>query len=134
MRFGGSVLGFLVLTLAALPASGQTLSANMTPLQVGIACAPPPVLVSESADAIRVLGAQNSEPKTLLGELDLLVLNAGFARGLAVGQEFFLRRLNIAPDMPTVSAWPVVTSGWISIIAVNDTTAIANVLRTCGPI
>jgi hypothetical protein len=134
MRFGGYVLGTLALTLTALPSSGQTLSANMSPLQIGIACAPPPILALESPEAIRVLGAQNSEPKTLLGEQDLLVLNGGFAGGLVVGQEFFLRRLDINPSMPGVSAWPIVTSGWISIIAVNDTTAIANVLRTCGPI
>jgi hypothetical protein len=137
MRFGGNVLGTLVLgltALTALPASGQTLSANMSPLQLAIACAPPPKLAPEPQDPIRVLGAQHAEPKTLLGEQDLLVLDGGFAKGLVVGQEFFVRRLNVDPGMYGVQVWPIITSGWVSIIAVNNTTAIANVLRTCGPI
>ena len=137
MRFGGIVPAALVLGLVASdvsPASAQTLSANLTPIQIGIACAPPPRLVPESTDAVRVLGAQHAEAKEVLGDQDLLVLGGGAARGLAIGQEYFVRRISPDPSMHGVTMWPAVTSGWIRVIAVNENTAIAHVQRTCGPI
>ncbi|MCC7417820.1 MAG: hypothetical protein IT176_11835 [Acidobacteria bacterium] len=141
MRFGGFSLMTLLAGLAALaapaveaqaPGAGARLSA----LQIGIACAPPPVAVAVPRDAVRVLGAQAPEPRTVLGATDRVVLSGGTANGLAVGQRFFVRRPMVDPllhagrDHP----WPQQTTGWVTIAAADATTAIATVDNACGPI
>ena len=134
MRSGWYVLAALVLGLAARPAPAQTLSADLSPLQLGIACAPPPVRVRESLDVIRVLGAQASEPRAVMGIGDMIVLSGGATRGVAVGQEYFVRRLLVDPSVHGEDDWPTHTSGWLTIVAVNATTAIAAVENACGAI
>ena len=136
MRLGGFTFAIILTGLGTLPASAQALGDNLSALQIAIACAPPPVAAKERPDAVRVLGAQASEPKTILGQTDRLVLSGGSARGIAVGQEYFIRRLIVDPAVPGKKdrAWPVHTSGWITIVAVSETTAIATVRNMCSAI
>ena len=134
MRLGGILIATTALFLWAAPAPAQNLGTGLSALQIGVACAPPPALVMEPHDAIHVLGGQDSEGRQALGDQDRVILSAGVARGLAVGQEYFLRRVNIDPSVPGMRYGPTTTSGWVTIAAVNDNNAIATVERPCGPI
>jgi hypothetical protein len=51
-----------------------------------------------------------------------------------LGQRFFVRRANQSGAAYDEQPHNPVTAGWISIVAVNETTAIANVDHVCGPI
>jgi hypothetical protein len=128
----GVLITTLAFTLTAAAASAQSASEALTPLQKGVACAPPVAAPDPPPDAIRVLGSQASEPHRLNGSADTLILSGGTARNLAIGQQFFVRELRQAlrgERMRTVT-----TAGWIRIVSVNETTAIASVLNACGPI
>jgi hypothetical protein len=135
MRVGRFTFALLLISAAALPASAQSLGADLSPVQIAVACAPPPVTQSPQTDPMRVLGAQASELKSVLGVGDTIVIGAGANRGVAAGQEYFVRRLIVDPSLPAKNrTWPVHTSGWLTIVAANDTTAIAAVQNVCGPI
>lgn len=136
MKPGHYFLTTILIAAAALPAGAQALGDNLTATQIAMACAPPPMAATEPAEPIRVLGAQASEPKSVLGDTDLIVLSGGSARGVAQGQEYFVRRLIVDPAARNskLRPWPLHTGGWVTIVAVNETTAIAAVQNTCGPI
>jgi hypothetical protein len=134
MRFGGYFLTAFVIALAARPSAAQTLSADLTPIQIGVACAPPPLKASENLEAIRVLGAQESEPRALLGLEDTIVVGGGTSRGVSVGAQYFVRRLVVDPSVHGEDQWPVHTSGWVTIVAADERTSIASVVKACGPI
>lgn len=127
----GSLITTIVLTLTST-AFAQTSGDKLSALQKGIACAPPVVATEPAADAIRVLGSQAPEPHGLSGNADMLVLNAGTARSLAIGQQYFVRE--VRPALRGGRVRSVTTSGWITVVSVNETTAIASVLNACGPI
>lgn len=130
MRSGG-LITIIALTLAA-GTFAQTSGDTLTPLQKGIACAPPVIAADPAPDAIRVLGSQASEPHGVNGNGDMLVLSGGTARGMAIGQQYFVRELRPALRGERVRA--VTTGGWIRVVAVNEKTAIASVVNACGPI
>jgi hypothetical protein len=128
-----TILGVAVLTLVARPVHAQ-LDEPMSPLQIAIACAPPPTFPGLHADLFRVIGSQDTVARTLFGNRDLLVLNAGTASGLQLGQQFFVRRqidLKMRVGEPTTG---VRTLGWVRIVALNESTAIATVEHACGGI
>lgn len=135
MRCGGLITATMtVLSLAAVDTSAQTTGDQLSPLQIGIACAPPPTLANDPPNAIRVLGPQDVEARELLNEQDLLVINGGTARGVMLGQEYFVRHILIDPSLYGKPPQPIHTAGWIKIVAASDTTAIASVTKACGPI
>jgi hypothetical protein len=120
--------------IPAANAAAQASEAELSPLQVAVACAPPPAYSTPHPDAVRVASAQDTVPRSLFDQHDLLVLNGGSARGLALGQRFFIRRrAGFAPALEP-GRHSVQTSGWIHIVAVNTTTAIAAVDHACGAI
>jgi hypothetical protein len=69
-----------------------------------------------------------------------LIVDGGTRAGIQLGQDFFVRReirFGIMPGRrrdPKQPSQGVNTAGWIRIVAVNDSTAIALVLQVCGPI
>ncbi len=128
---------WLLLLLVPAAAFAQEPSDTLTPMQVAVACAPPPAMKTAPTDAIRVIGAQSTVPRTLFGFHDNLVVNGGSSAGVALGERFFVRRrvhfgspMNYEPLTPR----SVQTGGWVRISAVNDTTAIASVEHVCGPL
>jgi hypothetical protein len=127
-----------LIAVCALTASGtaaQTPSDALTPIQVAVACAPPPVLASVPMDASRIIGSQDTVPRTVFGAPELLVISGGTDRGLLLGQEYFVRRvLKSAGNYNDKVPHQVHTIGWLRVVAVNATTAIASVDHACGDI
>ncbi len=100
-----------------------------------IACAPTGLPVPPLA-GMRVLGGY-VHGRIMFGPGDAVILNAGTAQGVQKGQQFFVRRPINQPDkkQPKVGAlYGVHTAGWITVVDVKDSMAVATVTHACDPI
>ena len=115
---------------AQQPASDE----KWAPIQYSIACSIPPSTVVPGAATLHVIGTQDTIPRTTFSERDLLVIDAGTAKGVQLGQEYYVRR-TVKPGLLTGPIRRAVhTGGWLRIVAANETTAIATVTHACGSI
>jgi hypothetical protein len=122
-------------TLVGRVVHAQTATSAMTPLQNAIACAPPPSNDGPPDNALHVVGSQDPEARALFGARDLLVLDGGTAAGVQLGQQFFVRRSNaFFGSTGGLQETGSRTVGWIRVVAVNESTAIATVDHACGGI
>jgi len=129
---------FVVLAAAcALVASGAAAQTpdTLTPVQIAVACAPPPVLATVPAEASRVIGSQDPVKRSLFGTPEVLVIGGGMNHGLSLGQEYFIRRVvkgaeTYRDNLPH----QVHTIGWGRVVAVNETTTIVSVDHACADI
>lgn len=128
------VVATAICALAASTAAAQAPD-KLTPAQVAVACAPPPVLATIPDMAPVINGSQDPVARRLFGVPELLTVSGGSDRGLQLGQEYFVRRIfktaeNHLDRLPHQEQ----TVGWVRIVAVNATTAIASVDHACGDI
>lgn len=135
MRCVRLMTGASILTLlAALPATAQVDAPAASPIEIAVACAPPVSADDPSPHALRVIGAQDSGARASFGPRDLLVIGGGTGVGVQLGQQFFVRRANrFGPQWDR--RWQGVrTLGWVRVVAVNDSTAIATIDHICDAI
>lgn len=125
------VLAAMFVTCAAPAALAQP-EETLSPLAIAVACSPPPTFDAAPATALRVIGSQDSTPRALFGNRDLLVIGGGTGAGVQVGQQFFIRREITFGGGRTPRG--VKTLGWMRIVAVNESTAIGLVDYACGGI
>ena len=59
-----------------------------------------------------MVGSQDSTPRFLFGDRDLLVIGGGTGAGVQLGQQFFIRRQNMAEGKSAHRG--AVTLGWLS--------------------
>jgi hypothetical protein len=130
MRFSRCFLA--VLMLAPVAASAQPSDRMLTPLEAQVACGPPPSF-DVPTDTLHVVGSQDTVGRFVFGGSDVLVLDGGAAKGVQLGQQYFVRRTQIAGE-DRVHPAAINTLGWLSIVAVNDKTAIARVDHVCDAI
>src|SRR5262245_55584226 len=114
-----------VVVLGVAPAFAQPQPG--TPWEIAIGCAPPPDVEVPAADAPRVLGVQDEVGRALYSQRDLLAIGAGTTSGLALGQQYFIRRPVRFGTPYMARAVGTSTVGWARIVAVNETAAIASV-------
>ena len=119
---------FVVVPFAAAQQAPAISAADMA-----VACAPPPAPTS-AAHALRVIGAQDTVPRTVFGPGDLVIVSGGTDAGVQLGAEFFVRRTLTSRSLTAPANSDVITDGWVRIVAVNDDTSIAHVERSCGAI
>jgi hypothetical protein len=115
--------------------SGGAAAAQDQPLSAfahSVICAPRPSFDGAPADALRIIGSQDTMPRALFGNRDLLVIGGGTAAGVQLGQQFFIRRTNTAPGGHTPRG--ARTLGTLRVVAVNDSTAIGLVDHVCNGI
>jgi hypothetical protein len=82
---------------------------------------------------IRVLGGY-VHGRLMFGPGDGLIVNAGTTQGVQKGQMYFVRRPIVDPSIsqPKVGAlYGVHTAGWVTIVDVKDTMAVATVTHAC---
>jgi hypothetical protein len=140
MRRSGPALAVILVvaalaTLVGRVVHAQTDTAAMTPFQNAVGCAPPPSNDGAPDNALHIIGAQDPEPRALFGSRDLLVVDGGTDVGVRLGQQFFIRRSNAF--FGTTGGLRQIgsrTVGWIRVVAVNESTAIATVDHACGGI
>jgi hypothetical protein len=133
MRSGAFVLTAAFVALTAGVAGAQT-ETPLTPVQIAIGCAPRPSLDNPPGDVLHVIGGQDTVPRHVYGNRELLVVNGGTQAGVQLGQQFFVRRVGRYTVPGYGRGRTAVTEGWIRIVAVNESTAIATVEHGCGVI
>lgn len=129
----------LMLAVSGQAQSTETLSAA----QVAMGCTVPATLYDSTSSVasggeyprlltpLRIVGAQDSVPRLLFGNRDLLVISGGTDAGVLLGQRYFTRR-PIVSGGGMAERRPIPrTTGWIRIVAANETTAIATVEVAC---
>lgn len=124
-----------VLTIA-LPAVAQrgpapaatSLSADV----ISLACAPTMTYEAPAA-SLRISGEQESTRRLSHAPGDLVTINAGTRGGMAVGQEFYTRRILKSGEARIGRSNPgtVKTTGWIRIWAVDEDMSLATVTHAC---
>jgi hypothetical protein len=133
MRTTLLVVAGTAIVFGAAPLYAQP-RASMTSLETSIACAPPASLARPDLRAPRVLGSQDTVPRGLYGPRDLLIIDSGVGSGVQLGDLFFVRRQNRFGTAYGGNALTARTLGWIRIVAVNQTTAVATVEHSCDGI
>jgi hypothetical protein len=127
-----SCLFAAAMLVTSTAAFAQPNASALSPLAVAVACAPPPSLDEAPPHALRIVGAQDTIPRTLLGDRDLIVISGGTGAGVQLGQQYFVRRTITYGDSRRSRG--ARTLGWIRVVAVNDHTAIAQADHVCGGI
>jgi hypothetical protein len=87
--------------------------------------------------SIRV-AAGREKGKSLFGPGETLVIRAGTAQGMKIGQEYYVRRLIadrfVHPAGDNVKTSSVHTAGWVRIVDATADSAIAEIIRACDAI
>jgi hypothetical protein len=122
-----------VLAIASSLSAQDPSSESLTPLQTAIACASPPVTITEPVDALRIVGSQDVVRRSSFGTPEVLVLSAGADRDVKVNNLYFVRRLfRSAETLKDKLPHSVQTTGWVRIVSVTDTMSLASPLHTCS--
>jgi hypothetical protein len=132
MRRGTLVLAAIFVTCTATAGRAQSGVETLSPLAVAVACAPPPSFDNVPANALRIVGSQDSTPRSLFGDRDLLVVSGGTTAGVQLGQQFFIRRQNMSGGRWAQRG--AMTLGWLRVVAVNDASAVGLVDHLCDGI
>ena len=104
----------------------------LSPAEIALACAPPVDTAGPGDKVLRLVAAQDPIKHTVFGHRDLVVVSGGTNAGVQLGQEYFVRHSGRSMmDMGYHSSPAIRTAGWVRIVAVNDTMAIATVDQTC---
>jgi hypothetical protein len=123
------VLVSLIVTAGAVRAGhAQSAEPPLTALEIAVACAPPTSFDVPDTN-LRVTGAQDTEALSLFEPRHSLVLSGGTRDGVALGQKYFVRRPIHSQDHRSTAG--IMTLGWLSVVAVNETTAIGSIDHFC---
>lgn len=127
------------LSAEALPKAEQRAPAHRpTALPADIlalACAPS-LAFETPAMPLRVTGGQDSFQRWIHSPGDLVTINGGERNGIAVGQEFYVRRVQSSAGEPVSRATPgtIRTAGWIRVYAVDELMSLATITHACDTI
>ena len=133
MRFFRVSLAAAFVLVAALDGVAQT-PTELSQLEIAVACAPPPTFDLPAGEPFRIIGTQDAIPRSEYGTRDLLVVNGGTGAGVQLGQQFYVRRANRFGLDPATHRRGSKTGGWIRIVAVNESTAIATFEHICNTV
>lgn len=131
MRFFRAPLVAAYVLVAATGGVAQA-PAVLSQLEIAVACAPPPTFDLPAGEPLRLIGTQDTVPRSEYGTGDLLVVNGGTGAGVQLGQQFYVRRANRFGLDAATHRRGSKTGGWIRIVAVNDSTAIATFEHLCN--
>lgn len=114
------------------PSTGPT---HLSPDVLAMACAPAIAHVAPSTP-LRVTGGQDGVARRIYSTSDLVTINAGSRNGIEVGQEYFVRRVQVARGAGISRQAPagIRTTGWLTIYAVDDEMSLATVTHACDTI
>jgi hypothetical protein len=134
VRANHIAVGAVILTLTSAAAYAQAEGEALTPLQMAVACTLPSAVAAPRPIGLRVAGAQDTVARSTFGPGDLIMLSGGARAGLQLGQRFYVRRPVTFGGELSNQLHAVRTAGWVRIVAMNDTTAIATVEVACAAI
>lgn len=133
-----------LLLAAALLAAAAPLAAQRVPQPgpthlaaevLALACSPT-MVYDPPPTPLRITGGQDSFVRRIYQPGDLVTLNAGTDNGMEVGQQFFVRRVQVDANRPVNRQSPGVvhTAGWIKVYSVDDRMALATITHACDTI
>jgi hypothetical protein len=131
-RFTVVAVVVALVSVAAGVSNAQTDSKAFSPLEISVACAPPASAEGPPANPLHLVGSQDTVARTSFSDRDLLVIDGGTNSNVVLGQQFFVRRANRFGMGYATHARGARTLGWIRVVAVNQSTAIATVDHICG--
>src|SRR4029453_10442284 len=112
-------------------------STSLSPEVLSLACAPAAAPEAPQT-GLRITGGQDSFVRRIYGPGDLVTINAGTKNGIEVGQEYYVRRLQIDRRAPVSADAPgtVRTTGWIKVYSVDerDQLSLATITHACDTI
>ena len=127
------VLSTIVLAHAGV-AGAQSAGVALTAAQMSAACAPSQVMTPPTP-SLHVVGAQDTAPRMLFGPRELVILDGGTQAGVQLGQEYYIRRsYSFGPPPSKTGPRTITTLGWLKVVSLNETTAIAQIDSTCGAV
>jgi hypothetical protein len=129
-------VGLLAATSPARAQRGPAAtSPRLSPEILSLACSPGAALEPPPMP-LRITGGQDSFVRRIYAPGDLVTINAGSKNGIEVGQEYFVRRLQVANREPISRDTPAAirTTGWIKVYAVDDDMSLATISHACDTI
>lgn len=138
-RFTTGALAAAAILAAASPLVAQkgpaATSTHLSPEILSLACAPRATF-EEPATPMRVTGGQDSFIRLTHAPGDLVTINAGKKNGIEVGQEFYVRRLQVHEQARITKDTPATirTTGWIKVWAIDDEWSLATITHACDTI
>jgi hypothetical protein len=142
MRISGL---FCSLLLVSSPAAAQSLATLAPPppvygprtvIPAHVVCTDLPVSAIQAAP-LKVVGPHAADQREMSFRDNIVVLNGGTPEGLAPGQRYFTRRVLGPRAAETVvgnKAGLVHTSGWLTVIAADEHSALARVDYACDAV
>jgi hypothetical protein len=120
--------------LAAQRAPGAAVT-QLSPEILSLACAPRATF-EEPATPMRVTGGQDSFVRLTHAPGDLVTINVGKKNGIEVGQEFYVRRVQVHEQAKIGKDAPgtIRTTGWIKVWAVDDEWSLTTITHACDTI
>jgi hypothetical protein len=125
-----------LLTALTVPAAAQRGPApaktNLPADVLSVACAPG--IAFELPDrSLRITGGQDATRRRVWGPGDLITMNAGTDHGIEVGQQYFVRRVQVenAQKVSRITPASVATVGWIKVWAIEKEMSLATVVHAC---
>lgn len=96
--------------------------------EVAIQCAG---FVTDSQDeSMKIIGSEEGDAKLALATGDIVYLNKGSREGIQPGDQFYSQRRARKTD----AGWLIERSGWVTVLAVQERTAIAEITQACADI
>jgi len=145
MHFRNAAL-LLSLSVMAVRAFAQTPSPAPSPelvappswAYIDLACAPMLAMEKKGEKVTlpthRVIGAQDTANRDMLGPGDTLVISGGSNTGLEAGQRYFVRRRMKTLGGLTTPPATIHTAGWVQILGVDTMLATATIVQACDGI
>lgn len=86
--------------------------------------------------SLRVTGGQESFARRTWSPGDLITINGGTDNGIEVGQEYFVRRIQVENNSKVTRETPgsVRTAGWVRVYAVDKEMSLATITHACDSI
>jgi len=126
------------IALAPVVASAQVATARAASRDHAVELACGARAVGVPPDTSLRVAAGRERGKALFGPDDALVINAGTARGIKVGQEYYVRRVIddrfVGAAGDNVPRSSIHTAGWVRIEDAQTDSAIATVIKACDAI
>jgi hypothetical protein len=136
MRSRSALISAAIVVPCILAAS-TVLMAQSAPVlsasEVAVACAPSLTIVPERPPVhdLRVVGAQDTVPRSLFGMRDTVIISGGTRGGVQLNQQYAIRRAYAFGHTGKGELQTIHTTGWLRVVAVNDATSVAVVEQVC---
>ncbi|MFQ5791047.1 MAG: LysM peptidoglycan-binding domain-containing protein [Acidobacteriota bacterium] len=88
-------------------------------------------------ESIRILGSEDGEAKFQLATGDIVYLNKGSRDGISPGHQYYTQRRMRKIGHPARRGsvgWHVYRTGWVTVLAVQEKTAIAEITQACADV